>query len=313
MFNVLVGVQLHYTWPDAENSQEEAIPISGESLLLQLLNGLSFGALLFLVASGFTLVFGLMRIVNLAHGAFFLLGGYAGIVTMGITGNLIAAMVAGIVVTAAVGLVTERFLLRRIRGQELPEVLVTVGIALVVTDLGLAAFGGNPRSIQPPAPVSGAFDLGPVTYPAYRLFLIVLAVLVFVGLYLVQHHSRLGALIRAGVDDREIAGAMGIDIDRLFAIMFVVGAALAGLAGVAASGALTIRPGADTDILLFALVVVIVGGLGSVPGAAIGSILIGVLDAFAKIWIPELSIFAVFLPMAVVLVLRPRGLMGRSA
>jgi branched-chain amino acid transport system permease protein len=268
---------------------------------------------LFLVASGFTLVFGLMRIVNLAHGAFFLLGGYAGIVTMGITGNLIAAMLAGIVVTAAVGLVTERFLLRRIRGQELPEVLVTVGIALVVTDLGLAAFGGNPRSIQPPAPVSGAFDLGPVTYPAYRLFLIVLAVLVFVGLYLVQHHSRLGALIRAGVDDREIAGAMGIDIDRLFAIMFVVGAALAGLAGVAASGALTIRPGADTDILLFALVVVIVGGLGSVPGAAIGSILIGVLDAFAKIWIPELSIFAVFLPMAVVLVLRPRGLLGRLA
>jgi branched-chain amino acid transport system permease protein len=287
------------------------VPISTESLLLQTLNGLSFGALLFLLASGFTLVFGLMRIVNLAHGAFFLLGGYAGIVTMGSTGNLIAAIAVGMAVAAAVGLVTERFLLRRIRGQELPEVLVTVGVALVVTDLCLAAFGGNPRSIQPPAPVSGAFDLGPVTYPAYRLFLIGLAVLVGVGLYLVQHHSRLGALIRAGVDDRETASAMGIDIDRLFAIMFVVGAGLAGLAGVAAAGALTIRPGADTDILLFALVVVIVGGLGSVPGAAIGSILIGVLDAFAKVWIPELSYFAVFLPMAIVLVLRPRGLLGR--
>ena len=137
---------------------------------------------------------------------------------------------------AAVGLVTERVLLRRIRGQELPEVLVTVGVALVVTDLCLAVFGGNPRSIQPPAPVSGAFDLGPVTYPAYRLFLIGLAVIVGVGLYLVQHHSRLGALIRAGVDDREMASAMGIDIDRLFAIMFVVGAGLAGLAGVAAAG-----------------------------------------------------------------------------
>ena len=192
--------------------------------------------------------------------------------------------------------------------------LVTVGVALVVTDLCLAAFGGNPRSIQPPPPVSGAFDLGPVTYPAYRLFLIGLAVARrSSGLYLVQHHSRLGALIRAGVDDREIASAMGIDIDRLFTIMFVVGAGLAGLAGVAAAGALTIRPGADTDILLFALVVVIVGGLGSVPGAAIGSILIGVLDAFAKVWIPELSYFAVFLPMAIVLVLRPRGLLGRPA
>jgi branched-chain amino acid transport system permease protein len=254
-----------------------------------------------------------MRIVNLAHGALFLLGGYAGIVTMGLTGHLIAAIVVGIVVAAAAGLVTERVLLQRIRGQELPEVLVTVGVALVVADLCLAAFGGNPRSIQPPPPVSGAFDLGPVTYPAYRLFLIVLAVLVFVGLYVVQHHSRLGALIRAGVDDREIASAMGIDIDRLFTIMFVVGAGLAGLAGVAAAGALTIRPGADTDILLFGLVVVIVGGLGSVPGAAIGAILIGVLDAFAKVWIPELSYFAVFLPMVIVLVLRPRGLLGRPA
>jgi branched-chain amino acid transport system permease protein len=282
-------------------------------VLLQTLNGLSFGALLFLVASGFTLVFGLMRIVNLAHGAFFLVGGYAGIVTMGATGNLLVAMAVGIVAAAIVGLVSERVLLRRIRGQELPEVLVTVGVALVVTDLCLAAFGGNPRSIQPPAPVSGAFDLGPVTYPAYRLFLIGLAILVGAGLYLVQHHSRLGALIRAGVDDREMAGAMGIDIDRLFAIMFGVGAGLAGLAGVAASGALTIRPGADTDILLFALVVVIVGGLGSVAGAAVGSILIGVLDAFAKVWVPELSYFAVFLPMAIVLVLRPHGLLGRPA
>jgi branched-chain amino acid transport system permease protein len=269
--------------------------------------------LLFLVASGFTLVFGLMRIVNLAHGAFFLLGGYAGIVTMGMTGQLVVAILVGIVVSAVAGLVTERVLLQRIRGQELPEVLVTVGVALVVTDLCLAAFGGNPRSIQPPPPVSGAFDLGLVTYPAYRLFLIVLAVAVFLGLYLVQHHSRLGALIRAGVDDREIAGAMGIDIDRLFMIMFVVGAGLAGLAGVAAAGALTIRPGADTDILLFGLVVVIVGGLGSVPGAAVGAILIGLIDAFAKVWIPELSYFAVFLPMVIVLVVRPRGLLGRPA
>lgn len=304
-------VPLHLRPP--KGSDDGGDQISSESLLLQTLNGLSFGALLFLVASGFTLVFGLMRIVNLAHGAFFLLGGYVGIVTMGLTGQLIVAIAVGIVVAAAAGLVTERMLLQRIRGQELPEVLVTVGVALVVTDLCLAAFGGNPRSIQPPAPVSGAFDLGPVTYPAYRLFLIGLAVVVFVGLYVIQHHSRLGALIRAGVDDREIAGAMGIDIDRLFTIMFVVGAGLAGLAGVAAAGALTIRPGADTDILLFGLVVVIVGGLGSVPGAAIGAILIGVLDAFAKVWIPELSYFAVFLPMVIVLVLRPRGLLGRAA
>jgi branched-chain amino acid transport system permease protein len=287
--------------------------MSAQFVLLQALNGLSFGALLFLLASGFTLVYGLMRIVNLAHGALFLLGGYVGIVVFGVTGNLLAAIASGVVAAAATGLVAERFLLRRVREQELPEVLITVGVALVVTDLCLAIFGGNPRSIQPPAPISGAFDLGPVTYPTYRLFVIVLAVLVAVGLYLVQHHSRLGTLIRAGVDDRETAGALGIDIDRLFAVMFVVGAGLAGLAGVAAAGVQTIRPGADTDILLFALVVVIVGGLGSVAGAALGSILIGLLDAFARVWIPELSYFAIFAPMAIVLVLRPRGLLGRPA
>jgi branched-chain amino acid transport system permease protein len=282
-------------------------------VILQALNGLSFGALLFLLASGFTLVYGLMRIVNLAHGALFLLGGYVGIVTMGVTGNLLAAVAAGAVSAAAVGLVVERFLLRPVREQELPEVLITVGVALVVTDLCLAVFGGNPRSIQPPAPVSGSFSLGPVTYPTYRLFVIALAVLVAAGLYLVQHHSRLGTLIRAGVDDRETAGSLGIDIERLFAVMFVLGAGLAGLAGVAAAGVQTIRPGADTDILLFALVVVIVGGLGSVAGAALGSILIGLLDAFARVWIPELSYFAIFAPMALVLVLRPRGLLGRAA
>lgn len=283
--------------------------MSGRFLLLQVLNGLSFSALLFVLASGFTLVFGLMRIVNLAHGAFYLLGGYVGIVTTAATDSFLLGVVAGPAVAAITGFLAERLLLRRVRGNELLEVLVTVGLALVIADLSLAAFGGNPRSIMLPSSLTGALSIGSFSYSRYRFVVMILAVVIGVALYVIQHHTRIGAIIRAGVDDREIAGAMGINVDRVFAGMFVLGAGLAGLAGVAAAGVLTMRPGADTDILLFALVVVIVGGLGSVQGAAVGSVLIGLIDAFSRVWIPEFSYFAVFAPMALVLVLRPGGLL----
>jgi branched-chain amino acid transport system permease protein len=286
--------------------------MSLDEVALQALNGLSFGALLFLLASGFTLVFGLMQIVNLAHGAFYLVGGYVGVAAFAASGNFLAAVAAGAAVAAVIGLASERLLLRRVRGQELPEVLLTVGIALVLADACLALFGGNPRSIPIPDALAGGVQLGAVTYPMYRLFVLSLAVAVGVLLYAVQHRTRLGALIRAGVDDREVAESLGIDVPRVFTAMFVFGAALAGLAGVVAAGLLTLRPGADTDILLFALVVVVVGGLGSLQGAAVGSALIGLLDAFSKVWVPELSSFAVFAPMAVVLIFRPSGLFGRS-
>jgi branched-chain amino acid transport system permease protein len=286
--------------------------MSLDELALQALNGLSFGALLFLLASGFTLVFGLMKIVNLAHGAFYLVGGYVGIAAFGATRSFLVAVVAGAATAAVFGLASERLLLRRVRGQELPEVLLTVGIALIIADGCLAAFGGNPRSIPIPTPLAGSVQLGSYAYPAYRLFVIALAVTVGAVLYLVQHRTRLGALIRAGVDDREIAAAMGINVPRVFTAMFVFGGALAGLAGVVAAGLLTLRPGADTDILLFALVVVVIGGLGSLQGAAVGSALIGLVDAFSKVWVPELSYFAVFAPMAIILMFRPAGLFARS-
>jgi branched-chain amino acid transport system permease protein len=285
--------------------------LSFELVVLQVLNGLSFGSLLFLLASGFTLIYGLMRIVNLAHGAIYLVGGSVAVAIVSVTGSFVVALLAGVLVAALVGLISERFLLRRLRGQELREVLLTIGIALLIGDVTLVVFGGHPRSLEPPVP--GSVALGPLFYPAYRLFIIGLALVIGLGLYLLQYRSRMGAIIRAGVDDREMAGAIGIDINRAFTALFVLGSALAGLAGVTAAGLLTMRPGADTDILLFALVVVIVGGLGSVGGAAVGSILIGLIDAFSKVWAPELSIFAVFAPMAIVLVLRPSGLLGRTA
>lgn len=282
-------------------------------VLQQTLNGLSFGALLFLVSSGFTLVFGLMRIVNLSHGAFYLLGGYLGVVTMRATDNLLLAVVAGAVGVAVLGLVVDRVLLRRIRGQELPEVLLTVGVSFVVADMSLAIFGGDPHLLPLTGVLAGSVQLGGLSYPTYRLLIIVVTLAVGVGLYVMQRFTRTGAIVRAGVDDREMVAAMGINIHRVFTGMFVFGAGLAALAGVIGSGLVSLRPGVENDILLYALVVVIIGGLGSIKGAAVGAALIGLIDAFSKAWIPDLSYFTIFAPMALVLVLRPTGLFGRAA
>jgi len=286
--------------------------VSGVLLLQQLLNGLSFGALLFLVASGFTLIFGLMRISNLAHGAFYLAGAYVAAVVVDAVGNFWLGVLAGALTAASIGFVLERGLLRRVRNKEMPEVLLTVGVSVVIADLVLAIFGGHPRSIVSGSGVpSGALVIGDFVYPQYRLFILGITIIIGAALFLAQKYSRIGAVVRAGVDDRETAAALGINIDRVFTWVFVVGAALAGVAGVIGAGLLSLSPGSGTEILLYAMVVVIVGGLGSVAGAAVGAVLIGLIDAFTKVLFPELAYFTIFAPMALVLVLRPQGLFGR--
>ncbi len=277
------------------------------------LNGLSFGALLFLVASGFTLVFGLMRISNLAHGAFYLVGAYVAIATVVATGNFWLGLIAGALSAALVGLVSERGLLRQVRGKEMPEVLVTVGISFVIADLLLATFGGDPKSIGLAGAPSGSVSVGEFAYPAYRLFIIGVTVLIGIVMMVLQNRTTLGAVVRAGVDNREMTAGVGINVDRVFTGVFVFGSALAGVAGAIGAGLLSLNPNSGTEMLLFAMVVVIIGGLGSIPGAAIGAALIGVIDAFAKAYLPEFSYFTVFAPMALVLVFRPYGLLGRPA
>jgi branched-chain amino acid transport system permease protein len=274
-------------------------------LTQQVLNGLSFGALLFLVASGFTLVFGLMRISNLAHGGIYLVGAYVAVSAVAATGNFWLGALSGALAAAGVGLVVERGLLRRVRNQEMPEVLVTVGISFIIADLVLAVFGGDPKSLRAAetgAP-SGVLMIGDFGYPYYRLFIIGVTVLIGLALFLLQKRTRIGAIVRAGVDNREMAAAVGINIDAVFTGVFVFGALLAGI----------LTPSSGTEILLFAMVVVIIGGLGNIAGAAIGSVLIGVIDAFAKAWVPEFSYFTIFAPMALVLVFRPYGLLGRRS
>jgi branched-chain amino acid transport system permease protein len=281
-------------------------------LAQQALNGLSFGALLFLLASGLTLVFGLMKIVNLAHGGFYMMGGYVGVVVATMTGNLLIAVLVGMIVVVVGAFIVEVFLLRFVRGQELPEVLLTVGVSLVIADMSLAIFGGDPRTLPIEASIQGALTVGDLTYPWYRLFVIAVAIAVGIALTLIQNKTRIGAIVRAGVDDREIIGAMGINISWIFTGMFVFGAALASLGGTIGSGVLSIRPGIQDEVLVYALVVVIIGGLGSIAGAAVGSVFIGLVDAFAKAFIPEFAYFTIFAPMALVLVLRPNGLFGKA-
>src|SRR6266700_2114886 len=279
------------------------MPLTGRAVVLQVLNGISFGALLFLLSSGFQLIFGLMRIVNLAHGSFYLVGGYIGLSVLRASGNFWLAVGAAALGVAAIGLVVELGLLRRLRGQAMPEVLLTVGLSLIFADLSLARWGGDPQLLPGPPGLRSSVHIGSVTYPTFRLFVLALGALVAVGLWLLLSRTRIGAVVRAGADDQEMVMALGGNI----------GALLAGIAGIVGGVFLGLYPGADGEILLFALVVVILGGLGSLQGAMIGSLLVGLIDAFGRELVPSLSYFLLFAPMALVLIFRPRGLFGKTA
>ena len=279
----------------------------------QILNGLSFGALLFFLAAGFTMIFGLLRIANLAHGGFYLLGGYIGIVTTTGTGNFWIGLLAGGVTVAVLGLFAERVLLRRIRGLEKPEVLLTIGLTFVIGDLSLWAFGGDPRVLDKPGYLSGAIQIGDsFFYPKYRLFVLASAIVLAAILFYIDRRTKIGAIVRAGVDDRETVAALGINIKAVFTAAFLFGAFIAGVSGVIGAGFLALLPGQDFEILLFALVVVIIGGLGSLEGAALGAVVVGLIDAFGKALVPELSFFTLFAPMAIILMIRPNGLLGKK-
>jgi len=250
--------------------------------ILQTFNGLTYGALLFLLASGLSLIFGVMRVVNMAHGSYFLLGGYIGLTVALRTKSFAMALVAGTVAIALVGIAMERLFLRRLRGQELGQVLMTVGFSLIFQDLALLIWGGDPYNLPVPAALSGALRLGGITFPIYRIFIMGVAVAVGLGLWLLLDRTRMGAMIRAAVDDGEMAQGVGINVPRISLVVFGLGAALAALGGVVGAGFLGVYPGADAEVLPYAFVVVIVGGLGSLPGAMAGSLIVGLLDNFGK-------------------------------
>jgi branched-chain amino acid transport system permease protein len=277
----------------------------------QLLNGLSFGMLLFLLAAGLSLIFGLMRILNLAHGSYYLLAAYVALSVVELTGSLVVATLCGVALVVVLGIVMERVFLRRLpQHEELPQALLTFGFLLIIGDVALWYWGGTPQSLPKPEMLSASIRLGPVTFPTYRLFLIGLGAVVGVALWLLQERTKIGAMVRAAIDDAEIARATGINVSRLSTIVFGVGAGLAALGGIMAGPVLGMYPGADFEILLLAFVVVIIGGLGSLKGAFVGGLLVGCLDNFGKALFPELAYFTIFAPMALILAVRPTGLFG---
>jgi branched-chain amino acid transport system permease protein len=277
----------------------------------QLLNGLSFGMLLFLLAAGLSLIFGLMRILNLAHGAYYLLAAYVALSIVQATDSVMLGALGGIVAVIALGIVMERLFLRRLpRGEELPQALLTFGFLLIVGDVSLWIWGGTPQSLPKPPLLASSVRLGALVFPSYRLFLIALGAVVGLALWVLQERTKIGAMVRAAIDDAEIAQATGINVSRLSTLVFAVGAGLAALGGVMAGPVLGMYPGADFEILLLAFVVVIIGGLGSLKGAFVGGLLVGCLDNFGKALFPELALFTIFAPMALILAIRPSGLFG---
>jgi branched-chain amino acid transport system permease protein len=281
-------------------------------LITQTLNGLFSAALLFLIASGLTLAFGVMKIVNIAHGSFYMLGVYVAYTVILRTQNLILATLVAIVVVGAVGFVMQRFFLRRFGSDPLAQMMMTMGFALLFRDGALMIWGGDPFSLQYPALLRGSVEAGEVVFPLYRLFVIVVAALVGVGLWMVNDRTLVGARLRATVDDPEMASATGINVALLSGLVFAAGAGLAAFGGVMGGPILGGYPGIDFDLLPLAFVVVIIGGMGSLKGALVGSIVVGMIDNFGKALVPELSYFTLFAPMVIVLALKPTGLYGRA-
>jgi branched-chain amino acid transport system permease protein len=283
--------------------------------LVLTVNSITFGGLLFLLAAGFSLIFGLMRIPNLTHGSLFMLGAYVGasfvIGLVGVQVNFWLAAVLATLTVAALGALAERLLLRRLPGDQLAQVLVTLGLSFMAADFCLMVWGGDPLNISAPAGLGGFVRAGGAAFPVYRLAIIVVAAVVAAGLWLLLDRTRLGAMIRAGVDDPDMARVVGIPVPRLFTIVFALGAGLAAFAGVIGGPILSVYPGLDQDMLPLALVVVILGGTGSLLGSFVGSIIIGFIYNFGQALLPELAYFVLFLPMLLVLILRPQGLFGR--
>lgn len=281
-------------------------------IIILILNGLTQAALFFLLGSGLTLAFGLMRIINLSHGAFYLLGGYIGYTVMKLTGNWGLALLAGALSITILGFLFERTLLARVRGQDLPETLLTVALSMVIADFCLAIWGGHSLALNVPKALNPSITIFGITYPGFRYLLMLASVVVAVGLWLLLYKTKLGAAVRAGVDDRETASALGVNIDVMYTIVFLISAFLVGIAGVLGGTYLQLSPGSDTTILTYALVVIILGGQGSLLGAVVGALILGQIASFGSAYAAEYWMFLVFAPLAIVLAIRPQGLFGRT-
>ncbi len=282
---------------------------------ITLLNSLTLASLYFIVASGFTLVFGLMRNVNLAHGSLYLVGGYIGFFVAQYTGWFVLALAAGFAGAALLGLLMQVGIFRFMQGQELRQTMVTIGLSIVLADLMLWAIGGQVHQMSPPEWLDGPLRGIPVinAYSKYRMSLLPIGIVIGVLLWLFLNRTRVGMMIRAGVDDRQMLAAAGVNVNLVFAITFAIGAGLAGFGGVIGAVELSMVPGEDVRLLLASLIVVIVGGMGSVVGAAVGAVILGLAETYGLAYAPTYSVVFTFVILAMVLAFRPRGILGRPA
>jgi len=292
-----------------------AVQDNARLFVITLLNSLTLASLYFIVASGFTLVFGLMRNVNLAHGSLYLLGGYLGFFTAQFTGSWLLALAAGFAAAALVGLAMQVSIFRFIPGQDLRQTMVTIGLSIVIADLLMWIIGAQVHQMSPPVMLDGPLRGLPLirAYSTYRLSLLPIGIAIGVALWLFLNRTRVGMMIRAGVDDRAMLAAAGINVNLVFATTFAIGAGLAGLGGVIGAVELSMVPGEDTRLLLSSLVVVIVGGMGSVVGAAMGAAILGLAETYGLAYAPTYSVVFTFVILVLVLAFRPRGILGRPA
>ena len=288
------------------------------TFLVQCLNSVQYGLLLFLVASGLTLIFGIMGVINLAHGSFYMIGAYmafalAPVVGATFGGGFFATLLVGVVLAVLLGYVLEwAFYSYLYQREHLQQVLMTYALILVFEELRSILVGNDVHGVPVPAWLDGSFALGNVmSYPWYRLFASAACILLAALLYLVVNKTRLGMMIRAGASNRDMVRGLGIDIKQLYRIVFAAGVALAALAGMIAAPISSVYPGMGGSVLIISFVVVVIGGIGSITGALVASLLVGFVDTFGKVFFAELSGMGVYLLMAIVLVWRPEGLLGR--
>ena len=282
-------------------------------LPIQILHGLVYGMVLFLLASGFTLIFGMMDVLNFSHGAFYMLGAYFSFSVLLLTGQFWLSLIIAPLGVGLFGMFVERVFLRKVHAYgHVPELLLTFGIAYILEDVVKILWGTEPLKVKIPDILSGSLSILGEQYPIYRLFILLISLLVFTFLFLMLFKTRVGIIVRAAVAKKEMVGALGFNVPLIFLLLFAVGSWLAGIAGVIGGPYLLTHPGMGAAVLIDLFVVVVVGGLGSIQGAMLAAILIGELQSFGVLFVPQLSLFLEFLLLAVVLILKPEGLLGES-
>jgi len=282
--------------------------------ITQVLNGIALGMLLFLLAAGLSLMFGLMGIVNLAHGAYFMIGGYVGLTLLEATGNFILAMLGGAASGALLGFLTERFFMRRLYGLRHHEpILLTFALSLILSDFSLFLWTGIPRWVQPPSVLAFSINMLGFFYPVYRLTIILIGIIVFICLYWFQEKTRWGAIVRAGVDDKEMATGLGINIPIVFTLVFCLGAFIAGFGGFVGAPILGLHIGLDIEVIMLALAVIIVGGIGNLSGCLATCLLLGLADTFGKVLWQKYASLTIYIIVVIVLLVKPTGLFGKKS